>query len=86
MSLTRMTIAGRRAKAFQLALMTICALTLAGCYTAQQEVVVGGVASDVRELDGGRQLVDFRLRKGREGVVHVAPYAAPFHIPEGAAM
>jgi pilus assembly protein CpaD len=40
-------VAGRRANAFRLALMTASALTLAGCYTAPQEVT-GSVASDVR--------------------------------------
>jgi pilus assembly protein CpaD len=49
MSLTRMMVTGRRANAYRLALMTTCALTLAGCYTAQQDVVVGSVASDVRQ-------------------------------------
>jgi pilus assembly protein CpaD len=44
-----MMVARRRANAFRLALMTTCALTLAGCYTAQQDVVVGSVASDVRQ-------------------------------------
>jgi pilus assembly protein CpaD len=49
MSSTRMMVAGRRANALRLALMTASALTLAGCYTAPQEVVVGSVVSDVRQ-------------------------------------
>jgi pilus assembly protein CpaD len=49
MSSTRMMVAGRRASAFRLALMAASALTLVGCYTAPQEVVVGNVASDVRQ-------------------------------------
>src|SRR5712691_9540643 len=48
MSSTRMMVAGRRADAFWLALITACALTLAGCYTAPQEVT-GSVASDLRQ-------------------------------------
>jgi pilus assembly protein CpaD len=49
MSSTRMMVAGRRANVLRLALMTASALTLAGCYTAPQEVVVGSVVSDVRQ-------------------------------------
>jgi len=49
MSSTRMMVAGRRANALRLALMATCALTLAGCYTAPQEVVVGSVGTDVRQ-------------------------------------
>jgi len=48
MSSTTTVVAGRRANAFRLALMTASALTLAGCYTAPQEVT-GSVASDVRQ-------------------------------------
>ncbi len=46
MSSTAMVVAGRRANAVRLALITTCALTLAGCYTAPQEVIGGSVASD----------------------------------------
>jgi pilus assembly protein CpaD len=48
MSSTTTVVAGRRANAVRLALMTASALTLAGCYTAPQEVT-GSVASDVRQ-------------------------------------
>jgi pilus assembly protein CpaD len=48
MSSTTTVVAGRRANAVWLALMTASALTLAGCYTAPQEVT-GSVASDVRQ-------------------------------------
>jgi len=48
MSSTATAVAGRRANAIRLALITIGALALASCYTAPQEVV-GSVASDVRQ-------------------------------------
>jgi pilus assembly protein CpaD len=48
MSSTTTVVARRRANAVWLALMTASALTLAGCYTAPQEVT-GSVASDVRQ-------------------------------------
>ncbi len=48
MSSTAKAVAGRRANAVRLALITACALTLAGCYTAPQEVT-GSVASDLRQ-------------------------------------
>jgi pilus assembly protein CpaD len=48
MSSTATAVAGRRANAVRLALITTCALGLAGCYTAPQEVT-GSVASDPRQ-------------------------------------
>jgi pilus assembly protein CpaD len=39
----------RRAHALRLAAILSCAPTLAGCYTTQQDVVTGSVASDVRQ-------------------------------------
>jgi pilus assembly protein CpaD len=48
MNSTAMAVAGRRANAIRLALITTCALALAGCYTAPQEIS-GSVASDVRQ-------------------------------------
>src|SRR5215470_19527139 len=48
MNSTATAVAGRRANAIWLALITIGTLALAGCYTAPQEVV-GGVASDPRQ-------------------------------------
>ncbi len=48
MSSTATAVAGRRADAVRLALITTCALALAGCYTAPQEVT-GSVASDLRQ-------------------------------------
>jgi pilus assembly protein CpaD len=48
MNSTAMAVAGRRANAIRLALITTCALALTGCYTAPQEIS-GSVASDVRQ-------------------------------------
>src|SRR5262245_166290 len=39
----------RRAHALRLAAILSCATTLAGCYTAQRDVITGSVASDVRQ-------------------------------------
>src|SRR6266702_7222627 len=48
MSSTATAVSGRRANAVWLALITTCALALAGCYTAPQDVT-GSVASDPRQ-------------------------------------
>jgi pilus assembly protein CpaD len=48
MSSTATVVAGRRANALRLALITTCAFALAGCYTTPQEVT-GSVASDLRQ-------------------------------------
>jgi pilus assembly protein CpaD len=50
MSSTVTVVAGRRANAARLALITTWALALAGCYTAQApQEITGGVASDLRQ-------------------------------------
>ena len=50
MSSTATAVAGRRANAVGLALITICTLALAGCYTAQApQEVTGSVANDLRQ-------------------------------------
>jgi pilus assembly protein CpaD len=50
MSSTATAVAGRRANAVGLALITICTLALAGCYTAQApQEITGSVANDFRQ-------------------------------------
>jgi pilus assembly protein CpaD len=48
MSSKATVVAGRRANALRLALISTCAFALAGCYTTPQEVT-GSVASDLRQ-------------------------------------
>src|SRR6266581_2838205 len=75
MSSTATAVAGRRADAVRLALITTCALALAGCYTAPQDVT-GSVASDPRQrhpivIKEGPRTVDLFIGERRGTLIDV---------------